>query len=28
MTSLLSRWELSMIVLGPLMLGGGLLLLG
>ena len=28
MTSLLARWGLSMIVLGPLALGGGLLLLG
>jgi hypothetical protein len=28
MTSLLARWGLSMIVLGPLVLGGGLLLLG
>ncbi len=28
MTSLLARWGLSMIVLGPLVLGGGLVLLG
>jgi di/tricarboxylate transporter len=28
MTSLLARWGLAMIVLGPLVLGGGLLLLG
>lgn len=28
MTSLLTRWGLSMIVLGPLVLGGGLVLLG
>ena len=28
MTSLLTRWGLSMIVLGPLVLGGSLLLLG
>ena len=28
MTSLLARWGLSMIVFGPLVLGGGLLLLG
>jgi hypothetical protein len=28
MTSLLTRWGLSMIVVGPLVLGGGLLLLG
>jgi di/tricarboxylate transporter len=28
MTSLLTRWGLAMIVLGPLLLGGGLVLLG